>query len=345
VLILALLTFSPRILGVFFANLGATQLSRAALLGGLAWSQQAERRFLQALQNSPQLGEAQLGLGLARLLQGKAQLAVQAFSLYLEQNPLDWRARLFLGDAYSQLGDHQRALTEWRVTTAESLLLWSGLAAEQTGDLESAIDWYHAASQVAPDWSAPFYYLGKSLRKEGQTAEALAALRQAAALTPSDPYIHHQLGLIYMSLGEPRQAIFEFEQTLLTLPNDYWTHMYLANLYLNQGEPLLATKAARGAVVLGDSPQSHYLLGRALMDLHSTDEAIVVLQEAVRMATEWKGQPTITSQVLADYYASLAKALCLTKQEAQAFQAYQQALELDQNQVEAKQALENQSCK
>src|SRR6202035_694882 len=64
----------------------------------------------------------------------------------------------------------------------------------------------------------PLLTLATQFLKEGRPADAVAPLRQAAYLQPSDPTIQHDLGLACLEIGRLPEAIAAFQRAVSSNP-------------------------------------------------------------------------------------------------------------------------------
>src|SRR5579863_6779285 len=64
----------------------------------------------------------------------------------------------------------------------------------------------------------PILALATQMLKAGRPADAIAPLRDAALLLPSDPIIHHDLGLACLETGRVAEAIAAFQRAVASNP-------------------------------------------------------------------------------------------------------------------------------
>jgi Flp pilus assembly protein TadD len=91
----------------------------------------------------------------------------------LERNPRDGEARTELG--FSQ---------------------WSN------GQIAQAIDTFHRASEDAPGYDQPHYYVGVIYRQQNRLVQALQEFQLASRLNPQNAKAFGNLGIIYMGFGD-----------------------------------------------------------------------------------------------------------------------------------------------
>lgn len=88
---------------------------------------------------------------------------------------------------------------------------------------------------------------GHELLLSGHPAEALAALKEAARVDPTNPWVFNLLGRAYTAAGQPYQATESFRMALRIDPGDGYSRMMLDILAQH---PIAAPKVAR-------KPQKH----------------------------------------------------------------------------------------
>lgn len=103
---------------------------------------------------------------------------------------------------------------------------------------EEAIAAFVRASEDAPDWVEPWFFLGVTYQRAGDVARALPALRRAQALAAHDRRVLEALARLEFEAGEPEDALPLWEKLCSAEPtrSEFW---------LRRGECL--TRAGRHA--------------------------------------------------------------------------------------------------
>lgn len=135
--------------------------------------------------------EARLGIALARVNQGRSAEAENACAAAVAARPDDWRGHSVLGWIYFQRGDFAAALEPWTqvVRLAPDNAKGRrnlGSAYHRLDRFDDAILNYERSLAIQPNHVA-YGNLGTALYFTGRYEEAVAALRRATELTPSDP--------------------------------------------------------------------------------------------------------------------------------------------------------------
>src|SRR5271165_1718043 len=71
---------------------------------------------------------------------------------------------------------------------------------------------------AAPQQVAPLLALATQFLRAGRPADAIAPLRDAALIQPSNPVIQHDLGLACLEVGRVPDAIAAFERAVASNP-------------------------------------------------------------------------------------------------------------------------------
>jgi tetratricopeptide (TPR) repeat protein len=158
-----------------------------------------------------------------------------------------------------------RAVTETNV----------GTALQTEGRFDEAIDHYHRAITLAPEFPPPYNNLATTLRAQGHLAEAVATYRQALRVRPEYPDAQYNLANALLEAGKPAEAIDHFRVALQTIPASVDVHNNLGIALMDAGRREEAVAEFRAALdVDPNSMQSHLNLGNALGAAHQYDEAI-----------------------------------------------------------------------
>jgi tetratricopeptide (TPR) repeat protein len=130
-------------------------------------------------------------LGLALMLQGSADEAINHYRRTLELDPN-------FAKAYSNLGD----------------------AFKLQGNLNEAISNYYLALQADPDFAEAHNNLGNALNSLGKTDEAISHLRRAVELKPDYAKAHNNLANLLLTNGSSDEAIEHYRQALKLEPDN-----------------------------------------------------------------------------------------------------------------------------
>ena len=196
----------------FGTNIQNARLARAAQLalerGDHPLALDYAQRAAQAAPNDPQIWFL---LGYAARLDGKTQLAVQAYSHGLRLKPSDLQGMSGLAQTYSLMGrtaDAERILKQ--VIAADpkrrddTLLL--GDIYMRSGDYTTALDWLGKAERLQPDARSELL-MAICYQRLKQLDKASHYLNLARRRAPNNPDVERSLAAYYREIGNYPQAI------------------------------------------------------------------------------------------------------------------------------------------
>jgi len=230
---------------------------------------EAERIAREVLATSPQHPAALFFLGVAHLVQGRAEQAVK---------PLEQAARL-----------HPDASVDTHLAMA---LRGCGRTAE-------ALTWFERATSRSPAFAPAFKELGATYRSLRRFAEAEAVLRRGQELAPAMPDLDMLLGALYLDRGDPVKAQATFERALTQVPGHPEVLFGIGAALVNQGE--FARAAEHYRQILARDPahvRALLYLGHCLMELGQWEEGVAMLR------TTWRIDPKARGNVLRMLVAS-----------------------------------------
>lgn len=260
---------------------------------------------IKSLPSEPiDLPYALLSSGRALATLDKWDLAKVAFETALQLNPRYGEAWAFLGEAQQRLGEDGKAsLDKAYQLDSHSLLVQSMLAlywkrqnspeisyvffhnlAEmepeqatwqiemgdvmaELGNINSAIEYYHQATEVDPQnptaWSKlALFSLNNNLAVREQ---ALPAARQLVVLTPADPFALDLMGVVLSALQDYTGAERFFNRALSIDPQYASSFLHMAQMNLNLQNTHEAYSNLLMAVCYSDEHDSTGMLARRIL--------------------------------------------------------------------------------
>lgn len=140
---------------------------------------------------------------------------------------------------------------------------------------------HRSSNPAAPQQVAPFLTLATKLLKAGRPADAIAPLREAALLQPSNPIIQHDLGLACLEVGRIPDAIAALQRAVACNPRyaDAYFRLGVALEKLgNIGEAIIAYD--RATEFLPSLTEAWFRAGALVYTLGHRDEAIGCFRRA-----------------------------------------------------------------
>ena len=183
-----------------------TVASDFVLLGDFA---DADKWFSEITIESPSDAEAWYLLGRTKYNENRFEEAVSSFEHVLSLRPHDVQAEDNLGLSQQGLGHIEEAKAAF-----QNAIAWQG---------------------SAPVDAQPFLNLGILLTDQGEFAEAVDRLNQAATLAPDNPKIHEELGRALQSKGDLEAAQNQLEAAVRLAPNAAGLHFKLGQIYRRRG--------------------------------------------------------------------------------------------------------------
>ena len=138
-----------------------------------------------------------------------------------------------------------------------------------------------ASNSAAPQELAPLLALATKLLQAGRSADAIAPLRDAALLQPSNPIIQHDLGIACIEVGRIPDAVEAFERAVASNPR-------YADAYFRLGIALEKLGDIEGAIVAYDRAtellpsltEAWFRAGALVYTLGHRDEALGCFRRA-----------------------------------------------------------------
>jgi len=177
---------------------------------------------------------------------------------------------------------------------------------ERAGDLDRAIDEYHAAAATGVQDPRVHLNLGNALARTGRVDEARREYRAALRIAPDfAPAVRSNLGILAAQSGDWDEAIRQFEECLRLQPSHPQALLGLANSALSAGRFDEAVVAFRRALAQQAGPEVllRRSLGVAYLELGLLEDAERESLAALRLSSE----DPATVVTLARIYAEMGE--------------------------------------
>jgi tetratricopeptide (TPR) repeat protein len=141
--------------------------------------------------------------------------------------------------------------------------------------------------QVEPSRSALLHSAGEiaALLLNSKYDQAYPKFQVLLKEDPSVPFLHYAYGTALAALSEFDEADMQLRAELRVSPRSELPYISLASVALKRHRPAEALACAQRAVQLApDSVESHYVLGRACLELGQDDQAVHELEWASKLA-------------------------------------------------------------
>jgi tetratricopeptide (TPR) repeat protein len=262
-------------------------------------------------------------IGLVHLELEQYDDAIKVFSEMLDKDPTMHQVRLYLGMAYEEKGDLDRAYTEFvKVPHGSSAYIDAighiAFILKEQGKDDQAIEILKSAIAANPAQIELYLNLSALYEAAEKPEAGLAYLLEAEKTFANEPRFHFRLGVLYDKLGRKQESIERMKKVISLNPKDVQALNFLGYTYAELGINLdEALRYIRQAVEL--RPNDGFILdslGWVYYKMKKYDEAVRCLEEAANLVED---DTTITEH-LGDAY--LAR-----RDFKKALKAYKKALE------------------
>jgi tetratricopeptide (TPR) repeat protein len=306
--------------------------SRPAVLQRLIQLLIQQRRFEEALEHLNEAVESGLGgtetmrkIGLIHLELEQYDEAISVFSDLLDKDPAAHHFRIYLGVAYEEKGDLDRAYAEFMKIPHDSNVYIDAVGhiafiLREKGQTDAAVEILKNAIAVNPGQIELYLNLSSIYEAAGTPKLALDLLLGAEKRFADEPRLHFRIGVLYDTLGEKPDSIERMKKVLSLNPKDAQALNFLGYTFAELDVHLDdALDYLKQAVEL--RPNDGFILdslGWVYYKMKKYDDAIRQLEEAVRLVDD---DSTITEHLGDAYFAK--------KDYKKALKTYKKALELD----------------
>jgi predicted O-linked N-acetylglucosamine transferase (SPINDLY family) len=204
-----------------------------------------------------------------------------------------------------------------------------GLVLKDSGDVDGAIAAYRAALSLKPGFVPALNSLGNVLRVQHKLDEAIEAYQQGVASNPNYADAHNNLGICLKETGRSEEAIIAYHRALQLRPDFAEAANNLGVAYHSAGRLTAAVEAYRRAIAIKPVyAEAHSNLGVALREQGRYEEA----SAACRLAME-------LNPASAEAHQNLGLALQKLQKWTEAVAAHRRAVALNPGSAEAHDSL------
>lgn len=163
-----------------------------------------------------------------------------------------------------------------------------GAAFKQLGRSADALAPMQEAAALSPDNAEAHSNLGAILTDLGRLDEAETSYRRALRIAPDLAAAHYNLGITLKELGRPREAEASFRQVLQSNPDNAEAHNNLGVTLHELGRMAAAEGSYRQALAISpDYAEAHNNLGNVLQGLGRLDEAEASFRRALAINVDF----------------------------------------------------------
>lgn len=326
----------PQAIESYRAQLGRDE-TRGAVLQRLIQLLIQQRRFTEALDYLKSAVKSGLGgqetlrkIGLVHLELEQFDEAIAVFGEILEKDSSAYHIRLYLGIAYEEKGELDKAYDEFKkipndVAPYPEAVGHIAFILKEKGDNAQAIEILKKAIATNTGHVELYLNLAALYESIGNVDGSLAFLFENEHLFPKESRYQFRIGVLLDKLGKRAESIERMKKVLTLNPRDAQALNYLGYSYAEMGINLEeALKYIQLAVEI--RPNDAFILdsyGWVNFKLKRFDEAVRLLEDAFSLV----GDDSTIAEHLGDAYAA-------RREFRKALKQYRKALEIDPDRKE-----------
>lgn len=190
---------------------------------------------------------------------------------------------------WRQTGVYHDLITLYTATLAKNPGCWMahynlGIALNDQGNADKAIDHYRQAVELRPSYAEAHYNLGRLLAQKGQFDDAIIHYEKALEINPADAEAHNNLGATFFVRGRVDEAIAHYQKALAIQPDYADASCNLANALLSNGDLDGAIAYYSGCLAVApNQAEPQYNLASTLFRKGRVDEAIAHYQKVLQL--------------------------------------------------------------
>ncbi|MBX9254313.1 tetratricopeptide repeat protein [Desmonostoc muscorum CCALA 125] len=195
-----------------------------------------------------------------------------------------------------------------------------GKAAHDAGDYQKAENIWRQLLKREPNNAEAHYRLGRTLRDQQRSDEAIAEFREAIRLNPKHSYAYNGLGTVLQwNQNKLDEAVTAYRQAIELDHNNHYAYFNWGNALVEKNQPDEAIKLFIQAIKIEpNSPFNYHSLGTAYRLKKNFDAAIAAYRKAIDLYPSYS-----------DAYVSWGNTLAEEKRFNEAIQVYLEAVKVD----------------
>jgi len=197
--------------------------------------------------------------------------AIALLDRAIHHNPRSALAHLNRGNTHREMGDMQRAITDYERAISiqpgyAEAYVNLGIALQESLQPDRALSCYRKAIDLKPDFAEAYFALGNALQEHGQMDAAIVSLHEATRLRPGFAAAYCNLGNLFKEMGRFDDAIAVYAQAIHAQPDFAVAHCNLGNVQKEKQQFQLAIASYTQATKLNpDFAEAHW--NRSLVHL------------------------------------------------------------------------------
>ena len=164
-----------------------------------------------------------------------------------------------------------------------------GVALQDKGDLDAAIDSYKQAIKVKPDYAEAYSNMGNSQTDKGDLDAAIDSYKQAIKVKPDYAEAYINMGNALSEKGELDAAIDSYKQAIKVRPDYADAYSNMGNALQDKGDLDSAIDSYKQALkIKPDYAEAYYNMGIILKGKGDLDAAIDSYKKALEIKPDYK---------------------------------------------------------
>jgi len=222
----------------------------------------AQSKLEEAARLAPSTVQVHVALGAVLEREGQLKAAAAEYEKALAIKPGDSAVQLDLAWAYQQIGDPAKAVP-----------LYAKAAAA-------------ARAQQKPLPAAVLASYARVLAATGQSAAAIARMKEASAQQPRNEQLHDDLGTLYAQVQDWPHAEQEFSAAIRLKADSAAAHLHLGFVYRAEQKPDALQEWAQAYNLAPKDPGIALMAGQALSEAGQDEQAEAILERAHELAPQ-----------------------------------------------------------
>ena len=229
--------------------------------------------------------------GASLSLMGNHSEGLRRLTEALRRDPTLTAAWLNRGNVYSRMGEHEKALADHNKALELEHQFPEALLARAEDYINlrryrDALTDLTSFRQLRPNSTTGLCVNAEVLAHLNHAVEGLRLANQANKLEPNNPRVHRALGVLNLANGHVDDAIAWLDKALAEYPDSFKSHVsMLRALYAKKDTLRMRTQIARMQELFVDDAQALNNFGTTLGELGLREDAITVLQQALKLPT------------------------------------------------------------
>jgi tetratricopeptide (TPR) repeat protein len=280
------------------SSAGAEYAARAAQSVQAGDLKGAEAEMRRAVELSPSEAQYHLRLGVILAMQRRPQAAAEYFERALALDPENLTARHHLAATQWQLGrltsaqENLELILKADPRDSQALLLLCSVFIDARR-YAAALVVAQQATEAMPSSYRAYSLKGMAEMRMQRYTDSAKSYARAAELNPNAVEVNLGLAMSLWAVGHIAESFATFERGLKRFPGDAYHCLEYGRLLLKSAKPNDSTTETRAITLLQTAlklkpllPEAHYLLGDLALRRGNPEEALVYLEQAVKLDPE-----------------------------------------------------------